>query len=148
VIRKQNMNLCNLLFLFYLNATVSLKMDIETNSEQICDKLTLFESAIRDQDLARMDEYFQETRRNNYYLDVALEEGKEKIVDYFLNKGYQPSLFANQMARLNGHISLSNKIESYIQYRNKINIKDVFYKYDSKIKSIYWSPLIPLEHRF
>lgn len=112
------------------------------------EKLNNFEEAMKSHNFIKMDQNFQPNNRNNFYLDVALEEGKDKIVEYFIQKGYQPSLFANQMARLNGHTGLSNRIESYGGYRNKINIKDVFYTYDRKMKSIYWSPVIPVEHRF
>jgi hypothetical protein len=130
----------NLIVFFCLNASLFHEMNF--------DKLNNFEEAMKIEDFVKMDENFQPNNRNNFYLDVALEEGKDKIVDYFIEKGYQPSLFANQMARLNGYTALSNKIESYVKYRNKINIKDVFYTYDSKMKSIYWSPVIPVEHRF
>lgn len=61
------------------------------------EKLNQFELSFSEQNLNDMEMNFQANHRNYFYLDSALEEGKEKIVDFFLAKVVRPSLFANQM---------------------------------------------------
>lgn len=108
----------------------------------------LFEKAFESNQLQEMENNYSRSGRNNYYLDISLEEGNVRMVDFFLHKGYQPSLYAIQMSRMNGHHSLANRIESYYDLRNKTCIKSVLCKYDRKSKSLDWDPIVPLSHRY
>lgn len=92
-----------------------------------------------------IQQYYLPGFLNYFYLDSALEEGNEIVVNFLVQKGYKPSLFANQMARINGHISLATKIESCIGYRNQVSIKNVYYNLN---KPFSWNTVIPIEYRF
>ena len=107
-----------------------------------------FNIAFHNNDLESMEKYYTETHRNNYYLDVALDEGKTELVQFFLNKGVKPSLFANQMARSNGYNKLATKVESQADFRNKVNIQNVYYNYDRHNKSMNWNIVVPQDFRY
>jgi hypothetical protein len=112
-------------------------------------KSHLFESAYYNNNINDMHQYYEPSLKDNYFIDVALEEGKMDIVNFFLNKGAKPSLYANQMARINGFSLLANQIDSLTDFRNKVNVKDVYWKYDRLNKTMYWSnPLIPNEFKY
>lgn len=107
-----------------------------------------FEIAYHNKDIKNMEKYYVPSSRDNYFIDVALEEGNKDIYNFFVNKGVKPSLFANQMARINGYNKLANEVESYINYRNKINVKSVYNTYDRYNKSMQWNSIIPNDFRF
>lgn len=108
----------------------------------------MFEQALRTQNMNKLEELYQSNPRNNYYLDISIEEGNLEIADFFIQKGIKPSLFALQMARINSHHSLANKIESIADLRNKVNIKSVYWKYLPKNKSTYWNDIVPKYFQF
>jgi len=120
---------------------------MSTKSNQT-ETLEQFDIAFHNNDLESMEKYYTDTRRNNYYLDIALDDGKYDLVHFFLNKGVKPSLFANQMARINGFNKLATQVESQTDFRNKVNIQNVYYNYDRHNKSMYWNTVVPEEFRF
>lgn len=107
-----------------------------------------FDVAFNNNNLENMEKYFVNSPKNNFYIDISLEDGNTDIVNFFLNKGVKPSLFANQIAKINGYNDLANKIESYYGYRNMVNIKNVYYTFDRTDKKMIWNPIIPQEFRF
>jgi len=112
-------------------------------------KSELFESAYYNNNINDMHQYYEPSLKDNYFIDVALEEGNVDIVYFFLNKGAKPSLYANQMARINGHNLLANQIDSLTDFRNKVNVKNVYCKYNQSNKTMYWSnPSIPNEFKY
>ncbi len=112
-------------------------------------KTELFESAYYNNNINDMYKYYEPSLKDNYFIDVALEEGKVDKVNFFLNKGVKPSLYANQMARINGHNQLANQIDSLTDFRNKVNVKNVYWKYNQSNKTMYWSnPSIPNEFKY
>ncbi len=112
-------------------------------------KYELFESAYNNNNINDMHKYYEPSLKDNYFIDVALEEGKIDKVNFFLNKDVKPSLYANQMARINGHNILANQIDSLTDFRNKVNVKNVYWNYDRSNKTMYWSnPSIPNEFKY
>jgi hypothetical protein len=95
-----------------------------------------------------MEKYFVDSKLNPYYMDVSLEEGWQEGFDFFASKGVKPSLYATQMARINGFHQLAMKSESYQELRNKVSIKNVYYKFNSKNKTMEWNPIVPPNFRF
>jgi hypothetical protein len=112
------------------------------------DILNKFDIAFHNNDLINMEKCFTNSPRNNYYLDISLENGNTSLINFFLAKGIQPSLFANQMARINGFHNIANYIDSCTNFRNNINIKNIYYNYNKNHKKFYWDPIIPHEYRF
>ena len=84
----------------------------------------------------------------NYMVDVSLEEGDGEMTKYLIHKfDAKPSLYAKQMAEINGHITLAKEIESYYELRNAVSIAHVHRKM-GKDKKMRWSDCIPLEYQF
>jgi exoribonuclease II len=81
-------------------------------------------------------------------MDISVEEGKKDMVKFFMSKEVQPSLFALQMAKINGHDNLVMDVESYCRLRNNVHIKNVYYLYDRLNKSFTWNDIIPLKFRY
>lgn len=79
------------------------------------------------------------------FIDVSLEEGDMELFKYFLNDcKLQPSLYAKQMANINGHHSLITYMEVMgTVLRNSVNIMQVHYN----AKTGVWADCIPEEYR-
>lgn len=107
-----------------------------------------FEIAYHNKDIKNMEKYYIPSSRDEYFIDVALEEGNKDVYNFFANRNVKPSLFANQMARINGYNKLANEVESYTDYRNKVNIKSVYNTYDRYNKTMNWNYIIPNDFRF
>jgi len=112
------------------------------------DTKDIFHNAFMSNNISKMAETYIDSPRNNFYIDVALEEGNKDVVDFFRTKDVKPSLFAIQMARINGHEKLAAEIESYVEVRNKINYKSVYWIYDRINKKFIWNDIIPSAFRF
>lgn len=111
-------------------------------------KIELFHLAFLKNDIQTMDKMFVSSPRNNYYIDVSLEEGRKDVTNLLLSKGVKPSLFALQMAKINGHDGLAMNVEGQCDMRNKVDIKKVYYLYDRYNKTFSWSPIIPNTYRY
>jgi hypothetical protein len=107
-----------------------------------------FELAFYSKDIKNMEKYYVPSSRDNYFIDIALDEGNKDVYNFFANRNVKPSLFANQMARINGYNQLASEVESYTDFRNKVSVKDIYYKYDRTNKSMRWNPYVPNEFRF
>jgi hypothetical protein len=84
----------------------------------------------------------------NMMVDISLENGDEEMTKYLLTKyDAKPSLYAKQMAEINGHIKLAKEIESVYGLRNNVSIKHVHWTMDEN-KNMCWNECIPLEYRF
>ena len=59
-----------------------------------------------------------------------------------------PSLYAKQMANINGHVSLVNWIDTYTTQRNDIGIDSVHRRFDKNKGVFSWSECIPMEYRY
>jgi hypothetical protein len=117
----------------------------QLSKEEIMDK---FEIAFHNNNISDMEKYYVPTKIDNYYIDVALEEGKKDVFNFFVNKNVKPSLFAAQMARINGHEKLAMIAESYSDFRNKVNIKNVYHQYDRINKKFVWNPNISEKYQY
>ncbi len=108
----------------------------------------IIDSAFDNDDTTTINEHFNEIPKSmyNYFIDVALEDGREKMTKFLLSKNIMPSLYAKQIAEINGHISLAKYVESYFDFRNRINIKNV---HSNLVGSQYiWNQNIPNEYRY
>ncbi len=80
----------------------------------------------------------------NMFVDAALEEGRNDMVKYLVNTHEcQPSLYAKQMAHVNGHHGLAAWTEDYAVQRNNTSIKSVHYR-----PKTGWSKVIPEKYRY
>lgn len=82
----------------------------------------------------------------NMFVDVSTEEGNETMAKFLVNEQKCiPSLYAKQMAHVNGHHKLSFWMDTYASNtRNGPDIKTVHYNY----KQQQWSNSIPAEYRY
>lgn len=78
------------------------------------------------------------------FVDTSLEEGDGDMFKFLVNEyGEEPSLYAKQMAHINGHHSLVTWIETMgISLRNNIGIANVHYKNGQ------WSDYVPKSYQF
>ena len=83
----------------------------------------------------------------NICVDTALEEGDEDMFKFLVNEfKCEPSLYAKQMANINGHHELITWIETMnVPLRNSIGIDKVHFKPKNANK---WDDTIPPEYRF
>lgn len=83
---------------------------------------------------------------SNMFIDVSLDEGDMELFKFFLNEcKLKPSLYAKQMASINGHHSLITYLEAMrTPLRNDVSINQVHYNFKTK----EWSDCIPEEYRF
>jgi len=81
----------------------------------------------------------------NIFVDTALEEGNSDMTKLLVNNfKCRPSLYAKQMAHVNGHHKLAFWTETYGQQRNDTDIKTVHYNHKTKT----WNNSIPEEFRY
>lgn len=81
----------------------------------------------------------------NLFVDSALEDGKDEMTKFLISEfKCEPSLYAKQMAQINGHHSLALWTEVYGKLRNNTDIKSVHYNH--KLNS--WNSVIPEEYRY
>lgn len=83
-----------------------------------------------------------------YFVDVSLEEGDKEMTQFLINKlNAQPSLYAKQMAEINGHSELAKYVDHFGTFRNQTSIASVHRRRD-KDGNIRWSECIPLKYQF
>jgi hypothetical protein len=84
----------------------------------------------------------------NYMVDVSLEEGDDEITKHLiLNYKAKPSLYAKQMAEINGYIKLAKFVETFCELRNNVSIASVHCKINDK-HGINWNYCIPEQFHF
>jgi len=86
-----------------------------------------------------------------FHVDVSIEEGNEKMAKFLVQEfGAQPSLYAKQMAHVNGHSNLSFWMDKYAQQRNNIGIDSVHKRFDGSKSGMgwFWSESIPEKFRY
>lgn len=84
----------------------------------------------------------------NYHIDVALERGNTDMSKFLVsNFKCQPSLYAKQMAKINGHKDLVDWVNSTTKQRNDTGIDNVHCRFDKKEKAFVWDDVIPHEYR-
>lgn len=98
----------------------------------------------RDYD-ALVDGLKETNKMNRALLDMALQEGWTELVKYLvLVKGEKPSLYAKQMAIINGHIAIAFWLdERKIECGDRQTIYDVHYKDNGQ-----WAECIPENCRY
>ncbi len=80
----------------------------------------------------------------NMFVDSALEDGKSDMVKYLVSRyECQPSLYAKQMAHVNGHHSLASWTEEFAIQRNNTSIRTVHYR-----PKTGWNKVIPEKYRY
>lgn len=112
--------------------------------EKLDDKI---DEAFKNNDIKELTKYdYISNAKCNLFIDVALEEGNTDMVKVLTTQfKCQPSLYAKQMAHVNGHHKLALWIESYSTLRyGTIDIKKVHHNY----KTSKWNDCIPEEFRY
>jgi hypothetical protein len=84
-----------------------------------------------------------------YLLDTALESGKPNITKKLIAGEYcKPSLYAVQMAFVNGHTNLAMWSLRHSTPRNDTGIDTVHTHYDRNLGKHIWDKCIPEEFRY
>src|SRR5439155_14756399 len=84
-----------------------------------------------------------------FHIDVSVEEGNEMMAKFLVKEfNCQPSLYAKQMAHINGHHGLVFWMDNFSQQRNYIGIHNVHRRYDFKTKKMLWNNIIPLNYQY
>jgi hypothetical protein len=84
----------------------------------------------------------------NYHIDVAIETGNTDMSKYLVNDfNCQPSLYAKQMGRINGHKELVDWIDKFTEQRNNVGIDIVHRHYSKEKRTWVWNGVIPEEYR-
>lgn len=108
----------------------------------------LFFEAWSSNNYESMESFRNKKINTDYAVDVSLEEGNEKMTKYLLSiYNAKPSLYAKQMAEVNGHIQLAKYVESLFPLRNQISIANVHRKIDAN-KQFKWNGNIPQQYQF
>ena len=105
--------------------------------------------AWKQKDTEKMDfikEKMTNTANFNYMVDISLEEGNDKMTKYLINSGARPSLYAKQMAEVNGHTKLAKFVETFYPLRNDVSIASVHCRIRNGTRN--WDSCIPEEFRF
>ena len=79
---------------------------------------------------------------SNVQIDVALENGDFPTFYALYSQGVQPSLYAVQMAKINGV-----NFASDVRVRNSIGIEHVHRKWNKSIGGWEWDNVIPMSFR-
>lgn len=80
-----------------------------------------------------------------FELDVAIEEGDLKTVRRCRKAGY--SLYAKQMAMVNGHDDIVRHIKKFSWQRNNTGVVPIHSKYNKETGKREWSDCIPEKFR-
>ena len=85
----------------------------------------------------------------NYHVDISVEEGDTNMAQFLITSfNCQPSLYAKQMATINGHNKLSLWVDTYATQRNDVGIDSVHKRYDRNQRIYCWSDVIPEQFRY
>jgi len=131
--------------IYFLQGNYQMSHDTTYSNRKTID--ALFE----ENNVSQMEKIFRDKRLPlcGYYLDVALENGKEDMAKMLVLKGAcQPSLYAKQMAHINGHHKLAFWMDAYSTQRNDTTIGTIYQKYDRTTKQTTWSDTIPEKYRY
>lgn len=82
---------------------------------------------------------------DGFYLDVALEEGDLEGVKKYKHAGY--SLYARQMAEVNGNQECLDYILRESTQRNKTGVLGIHCRYSKKQGKLIWDDTVPEEFR-
>ena len=112
--------------------------DLKTNFVSLKD-------AFDKNDIGRVDHFLQQYKFNtNLFIDSALEDGNDKMTKLLVCKyNAAPSLYAKQMAHINGHHKLVFWMDAFTKTRNDTGI-NIVHKH---VKN-GWNECIPEEYRF
>lgn len=84
----------------------------------------------------------------NLYIDDAVEEGNEEMAKFLVSEfNCQPSLYAKQMAHINGHSGLSFWMDKYAKQRCDTGI-DIHKKFSKELGQFVWNSCIPDNCRY
>lgn len=84
---------------------------------------------------------------SEYMIDEATENGNMEMVKFLtFNYNKKPSLYAKQMAEINGHKTMSLWIDKFAGIRNNVDISSVHRKHTKD--GVKWSDIIPEAFRF
>ena len=82
------------------------------------------------------------------HVDSAIEEGNTDRAKFLVNNfGYQPSLYAIQMAEINGHHDLANWVNENSTLRNNFGIQNVHSRFDKNNGGWVWDNWVPEAYR-
>ena len=85
----------------------------------------------------------------NFHIDVATDEGNLDMVKYLVTKhGCKPSLYAKQMAHINGHPKTAIWLDKFGQERNQVDIGTIHRRFDKSTGVHCWSDEVPTEYRY
>lgn len=125
----------------------------ETLAEFILSK-TVMHDAFEENNTSKL-KYFKDNfsltlpGNGNYYIDVSVENGNENMAKFLITEfGCQPSLYAKQMASVNGHTKLSLWIDVFAKQRNNIGIHDVHRTYNKEKHQFDWNGAILEQFRY
>jgi hypothetical protein len=84
------------------------------------------------------------SENNGLFIDSALEDGNDNMAKFLVKKyKSQPSLYAKQMAHVNGHHGLAFWMDSFAEQRDRTGIDIVHKRHNTG-----WNECIPPEYRF
>jgi hypothetical protein len=79
-------------------------------------------------------------------IDISIENGNFPMVEYLINRGIKYSLYAKQMAMINGFYKIVLYVETFGKMRNNIGIDKIHRKHVKN--GFVWSDCIPIEYQF
>jgi hypothetical protein len=83
---------------------------------------------------------------NDYFkLDIAIENGDLETVRKYKDAGY--SLYAEQMAIINGHGHIVDYINKHSTQRNNTGVVHVHSRYDKSTGKRIWDSCVPVQLR-
>jgi len=84
-----------------------------------------------------------------YHIDVATEEGDFEMVKYLVtNHKCQPSLYAKQMAHINGNSNIVFWLDANSTQRNKTTIDKVHKRFNRCEGTWIWNKMIPTQFTY
>lgn len=85
----------------------------------------------------------------NFHIDKSLETGNKYMTILLITTfNCNPSLYAQQMAHINGHHALAVFSEEFSEKRNNVGIMSVHRRFNRDTKKFEWDDCIPVEYRF
>lgn len=125
------------------------KIEIVDNKRDVLERLIKRDDCTDEEYINGLKDYINKQPDQNFYsyVDIALEEGKEDFVKFLVmnfKDAAAYSLYAKQMAMINGHIKLALWVEKFGVLRNKIDIHKVHYNYETRS----WASCIPKSYQY
>ena len=124
----------------------------EINNNRIIDRNEL-EDILQKRDFNKLEQLYNENK-NNISIQELIDEAVEnndfemlKFLSFHLNKNNldenKPSLYAKQMAHINGYHGIAHFIDEFVGCRNNIGIYTLHYDLEEG-----WRDIIPENHRY